>query len=83
MRIRPLKREELTRGYKAVATKVDDKVRIWTMIMVLVVVLGMVLVSVVLAFVMVMVLLMVTAPVMVLVSVPGKLKVAKQWCQGW
>ena len=83
LRIRPLKREELTRGYKAVATKVDDKVRIWTMIMVLVVVLGMVLVSVVLAFVMVMVLLMVTAPVMVLVSVLGKLKVAKQWCQGW
>ena len=27
LRIRPLKREELTRGYKAVATKVDDKVR--------------------------------------------------------
>ena len=41
------------------ATKVDDKVRIWTMIMVLVVVLGMVFVFVVLVFVMVMVLLMV------------------------
>ena len=27
LRIRPLKREEVTRGYKAVATKVDDKVR--------------------------------------------------------
>ena len=27
LRIRPLKREEITRGYKAVATKVDDKVR--------------------------------------------------------
>ena len=31
LRIRPLKREELTRGYKAVATKVDDKVRMLTM----------------------------------------------------
>lgn len=28
LRIRPLKREEITRGYKAVATKVDDKVRL-------------------------------------------------------
>ena len=83
LRIRPLKREELTRGYKAVATKVDDKVRMLTMIMVLVVVLGMVFVFVVLVFVMVMVLVMVIAPVMVLVSVHGKLKVAKQWCQGW
>ena len=82
MRIRPLKREELTRGYKAVATKVDDKVRMLTM-MVLVVVLGMVFVFVVLVFVMVMVLVMVIAPVLVLVSVLGKLKVAKQWCQGW
>ena len=27
LRIRPLKREEVTRGYKAVASKVDDKVR--------------------------------------------------------
>ena len=28
LRIRPLKREEISRGYKAVANKVDDKVRI-------------------------------------------------------
>merc|ERR1719150_3330362 len=30
LRIRPLKREELTRGYKAVATKVDDKMVLLT-----------------------------------------------------